>query len=331
MGMSIGLYHDLALATDRCGSDLWAYRDFFIPGARVGAPPDDFSPDGQDWSFPPANVERHRKDGYRLYAESIRKSARHGGALRIDHVMRLFRLYWIPEGHTAANGAYVREGTADLVRILALESVRGQIVIVGEDLGTVEPMVRETLERMGILSYRLLYFEREGGAFKAPARYPEQALVATTTHDLATIAGFWTGADIEARYRTGTIDTAAREAQLAGRREDKQRLLDALFAAGLMAPDYEHDAARLATLTGEVHHAIMGYLATTPSALWLVNQEDMTMEPEQQNLPGTTWQYPNWGRKMSWTLEELASPGATNDCAVMIRHWVERSGRSHGL
>ena len=331
LGMSIGLYHDLALATDRCGSDLWAHREYFISGARVGAPPDDFSPDGQDWSFPPANVERHREDGYRLFAESIRKTARHGGALRIDHVMRLFRLYWIPEGATAAQGAYVRERSADLVRILALESLRSDTVIVGEDLGTVEPVVRETLSRFGILSYRLLYFERDGARFKQPSEYPAQALVSTTTHDLATIAGFWTGADIEARFRTGMIEGVARESQLADRRGDKQKLLEALFTAGLLPAEYERDAGKLAELTGEVHQAIVGYLATTPSALWLVNQEDITEEPAQQNMPGTTWQYPNWGRKMRWTLEDLAAPGVANDCAVMVRHWAERSGRSHGL
>jgi 4-alpha-glucanotransferase len=331
LGMSIGLYHDLALATDRCGSDLWAHRDFFVAGARVGSPPDDFSPSGQDWSFPPPNEERHREDGYRLFAESIRKSARHGGALRIDHVMRLFRLYWIPEGQTAAHGAYVRARAADLVRILALESLRGEVVIVGEDLGTVEPVVRETLARFGVLSYRLLYFEREAGAFKRPSQYPVQALVSTTTHDLATIAGFWSGADIRARFQAGTIDAASRDAQMASRGVDKQRLLDALLAAGLLPAGYERDAGRLIELTGEVHQAIIGFLATTPCSLWLVNQEDITMEPDQQNLPGTTWQYPNWGRKMRWSLEELSAPGAANDCAVMVRHWVERSGRAHAL
>ncbi len=182
-GMRIGLYHDLALATDRCGSDLWAHRKFFVAGCRVGSPPDDFSPTGQDWSFPPPDSRRHREDGYRLYTESIRSSLRHGGALRIDHVMRLFRLYWIPEGHDAAHGAYVRELAHDLVRILALESVRNSAVIVGEDLGTVEPEVRQTLAGFGILSYRLLYFERVAGRFKSPEEYPAQALAASTTHD----------------------------------------------------------------------------------------------------------------------------------------------------
>ena len=326
-GMSIGLYHDLALATDRCGSDLWAWRPFFITGCRVGSPPDGFSPNGQDWSFPPPNTVRHRADGYRLFAESIRKTMRHGGALRIDHVMRLFRLYWIPEGHSAKDGAYVRDRAADLVRVLALESVRNRAVIVGEDLGTVEDEVRETLARFGILSYKLLYFERNGAEFRPPAEYPVSALTSTSTHDLATIAGYWIGEDIEARFRAGTIDEILRaRPAMAERTQDKQRLLDALFAAGLMPSDYEHDAARIPELTGELHYAICGFLASTPCQMWLINQEDLTKEPHQQNLPGTTAEYPNWGRKMRWTISELTSVKESRDCASMMRYWVEKSG-----
>jgi 4-alpha-glucanotransferase len=327
-GMSIGLYHDLALATDSCGSDLWAHRSFYVNGCRVGAPPDDFSPTGQDWSFPPPNTARHREDGYRLFAESIRKSLRHGGALRIDHVMRLFRLYWIPEDHDATRGAYVRDHAEDLIRILALESVRNKAVIIGEDLGTVEPEVRETLARFGILSYRLLYFERRDGNFRLPGEYPVQALVASTTHDLPTLAGFWTGKDIEARLRAGMVDRASYESQQADRNRDKQRLLDALFNAGLLPANHQRSADRIPELTGELHDAIAGFLASTPSMLWLINQEDLTKEPEQQNLPGTTWQFPNWSRKMKWTLEQLNKPGEAYDCAAMIRSWIERVGRS---
>jgi 4-alpha-glucanotransferase len=323
-GMRIGLYHDLALATDRCGSDLWAHRAFFVNGARVGSPPDDFSPAGQDWSFPPPNQRRHVEDGYRLYTESIRKSMRHGGALRIDHVMRLFRLYWIPEGQTAANGAYVRDRAADLVRILALESVRNDAVIIGEDLGTVEDEVRETLARFGILSYRLLIFEQNAAGFKLPYEYPEQALVSTTTHDLPTIAGFWTGEDIEARLRAGTIDEQARDSQRLDRIRDKQRLLDALFKARLLPDDFERDAGRIPLLTPPLQSALLGFLAITPSALWLINQEDITGETLQQNLPGTTAEYPNWSRKMKWSLEDLSGESSS-----MVRGWVERSGRSY--
>jgi 4-alpha-glucanotransferase len=326
-GMRIGLYHDLALATDRAGSDLWGHRPFFITGCRVGSPPDGFSPNGQDWSFPPPNAKRHRADGYRLYAETIRKTMRHGGALRIDHVMRLFRLYWIPEGHTAKDGAYVRDRASDLVRVLALESVRNQAIIVGEDLGTVEDEVRETLARFGILSYKLLYFERNGPAFRLPAEYPVSALTSTSTHDLATMAGYWIGEDIEARFRAGTIDNNLRLAQHADRAQDKQKLLDALFAASLMPPNYERDASRLTELTGELHFAISGFLASTPCTMWLINQEDLTKEPNQQNLPGTTAEYPNWSRKMRSTIAELESVKELRDCAAMMRYWVERSGR----
>jgi 4-alpha-glucanotransferase len=167
--LSIGLYHDLALATDRCGSDLWAHRPFYVSGCRVGSPPDDFSPKGQDWGFPPPNSEHHRTSGYRMFAESIRKNCRHGGALRIDHVMRFFRLFWIPDDKEAAEGTYVSEHWRDLLHILALESVRNKVIVVGEDLGTVEPSFREALSSFGIFSYRLLYFEKKGEDFKLPA------------------------------------------------------------------------------------------------------------------------------------------------------------------
>jgi 4-alpha-glucanotransferase len=327
VGMGIGLYHDLALATDRFGSDLWAHRPFFITGCRVGSPPDGFSPNGQDWSFPPPNTVHHREDGYRLFAESIRKSMRHGGALRIDHVMRFFRLYWIPEGHSAREGAYVRDRAADLVRVLALESVRNKSVIVGEDLGTVEDEVRETLARFGILSYKLLFFEREGQKFRLPTAYPAAALTSTSTHDLATMAGYWIGDDVDARFHAGTIDAAAREAQLSERARDKQDLLNALFEANLLPSDHERDAARIPDLTGDLHFAISGFLATTPCAMWLINQEDMTKELHQQNLPGTTAEYPNWSRKMRWTIDELTGLKESGDCAAMMRFWIEKSGR----
>jgi 4-alpha-glucanotransferase len=327
-GMGIGLYHDLALATDRCGSDLWAHRDFFVAGARVGSPPDGFSPSGQDWSFPPPNQFRNWDDGYRLFSQFLRSSMRHGGALRIDHVMRLFRLYWIPEGSPAADGAYVRDRPEDLVRILALESVRNGAVIIGEDLGTVEDQVRETLARFGVLSYRLLIFEQDAHGFRPPIEYPQQALVSTSTHDLPTITGYWTGEDIEARLRTSTVSEAEAQAQRFDRVRDKQRLLDALRGLDLLPAGFEKDAAKLPELTPEVHRAILGFLAVTPSAMWLINQEDMTCEPLQQNLPGTTAEYPNWQRKMRWSLEELRTLPEASERGRMIREWVEHSARA---
>ena len=326
--MAIGLYHDLALATDRFGSDLWAHRQFFVPGCRVGSPPDDFSPQGQDWAFPPPNSAAHHEDGYRLFAESIRRNCRPGGALRIDHVMRLFRLYWIPDGADAVHGAYVRERSEDLVRILALESVRNQVTVVGEDLGTVEPAIRESLARFGILSYRLFYFEkREDGSFRRSPEYPLPALVSSTTHDLPTLAGFWSGTDIAARRAAGTIDDEGVRSQTESRMIDKQRMLDVLFEQSLMPAHLPRRAAAYPELTGELHNAIVGFLALTPSQLLAINQEDLTKEMSQQNLPGTTWQYQNWGRKMRYTIEELRSGEEPKHYTEMFRNWIERSGR----
>jgi 4-alpha-glucanotransferase len=328
-GLAIGLYHDLALATDRFGADLWAQRPFFVAGCRVGSPPDDFAPKGQDWGFPPPCAEAHREDGYRLFTESIRKNCRHGGALRIDHAMRFFRLFWIPEGAEATAGAYVRENYEDLIRILALESVRQQVVIIGEDLGTVEPFVRETLDRFGILSYRLFYFEkRADGAFKTYSEYPAHALVSSTTHDLPTLAGFWTGEDIEARRRAGMFpDDAMYRRQVLERGVEKQKMLDLLHSLDLLPAYVPTSAALMPEMTGELHNAVIGFLALTPSQLLAVNQEDLTKEIAQQNLPATTWQYPNWSRKMKFTLEELRTEPVARDFVAMFRNWLVRSGR----
>lgn len=328
-GLKLGLYHDLALATDRCGSDLWAYGDFFVAGCRVGSPPDDFAPKGQDWAFPPPNSLHHRETGYRLFAESIRNNCRHGGALRIDHVMRLFRLYWITDGSDATQGAYVRDQFEDLVRILALESVRNKVVVVGEDLGTVEPFIRETLQRFGVLSYRLFYFERQGeGEFVPFQKYPPQALVSSTTHDLPTLAGFWISEDIEARRRAGMIaDERSYHEQMEGRGRDKQKMLDVLFSHGLLPPHFPRLAEHVPELTGELHNAVIGFLASSPSQLLLVNQEDLTKEISQQNLPGTTSQYPNWSRKMKFSVEQLLTEKQAIDFTTMFRHWLIKTGR----
>jgi 4-alpha-glucanotransferase len=244
--------------------------------------------------------------------------------------MRLFRLYWIPEGCDATQGAYVREMSEDFVRILALESVRNRVTVIGEDLGTVEPEIREALARFGILSYRLFYFEKnKDGTFRAARDYPPQALVSSTTHDLPTLAGFWIGADIEARRNTGAIDEGARLAQWELRTNEKQKMLDRLFAEGLMRPDLPRKATDYPELTGDLHHAAIGFLASTPSRLLAVNQEDLTKETAQQNLPGTTWQYPNWGRKMRYSVEELRTDAGARSFADMVRDWVVKSGRAN--
>jgi 4-alpha-glucanotransferase len=327
--LGIGLYHDLALATDSYGADLWAHRDYYVVGCRVGSPPDAFAPKGQDWAFPPPNADAHREKGYQLFRESIRKIARFGGALRIDHVMRLFHLFWIPDGVAAKDGVYVRDRAEDLLRVLALESVRQENIMVGEDLGTVTDEIRETLKKFRVLSYRLFYFEKNrDGSFKRTQDYPQQALVASTTHDLPTIAGFWTGRDVEARLGAHLTDAAGYERQMRERRQEKQLILDALHAEGLLPVDYTSDAGLIPELDGPLHNAIIGYLAQTPSMLLLLNQEDLTKETEQQNLPGSTAEYPNWRRKMKWSVEELRTKQQARDFSLMLRNQLVRTGRA---
>jgi 4-alpha-glucanotransferase len=329
LGMPVGLYHDLALATDRCGSDLWAYRDFYVNGCRVGSPPDDFSPKGQDWAFPPPSRTRHLEDGYRLFVETIRKNMRHGGALRIDHVMRFFRLYWIPDGFDATSGTYVRDAAEDLIRLLALESVRYQVAVVGEDLGTVEPGIREVLQKFGVLSYRLLYFERnEAGEFRLPHEYPKQSLVSVSTHDLPTLRGFWEGKDIEAREKAGLFHHAdAVRGEWENRTRDKQKMLDLFLRLKLLPDWFPRSAAQLPEFTGELHNAAIGFLASANSDWMCLNQEDITKDPDQQNLPATTSQYPNWRHKMQYSIEDLHESKTARDFSLMVRSWLERTGR----
>ncbi len=331
LGLAIGLYHDLALATDRFGADLWAHRRFYVEGCRVGAPPDDFSPNGQDWSFPPPNAEAHYQDGYRLFAQSIRKNVRHGGALRIDHVMRFFHLFWIPDNLEAIKGLYVRDRHEDLVRILALESVRNQVIIVGEDLGTVADEIRETLTEFGILSYRLFYFERhQDGAFKLPGEYEPQALVSASTHDLPTLAGFWQNRDIEARRAAGMFsDDAGYYAQLYDRMKEKQKMLDLLFRTEMLPDWHPRNARDVPELTGDLHCAIVRFLASTPAALMLLSEEDLMKQQDQQNLPGTTEQYPNWRHKTRFTVEEMSSGQMPRDFSRMYRECLKSTGRAN--
>ncbi len=327
-GMSIGLYHDLAVATDNYGSDLWSSRDHYVDGCRVGSPPDDFSPQGQDWGFPPPNKEVHRAEGYRLYRESIRKIVRHGGALRIDHVMRLYRLFWIPPGMGPAQGSYVRDYAEDLVRILALESVRSSNIIVGEDLGTITDEMRDLFTRFGILSYRLFPFEKNypTGQFKHSFEYPRQALVSSATHDLPTLAGFWQNSDIEVRKQSGLADEAGYRGQVRDRRREKQAMLDLLHSESLLPSRYTHDASSVTSLDGDLHNAVIGFLAQVPSMILLLNQEDLTKETAQQNLPGSTSQYPNWQRKMHIPVNELNGTN-TIPYSEMLKYHLIRTGR----
>ncbi|HNE33550.1 MAG TPA: 4-alpha-glucanotransferase, partial [Nitrospira sp.] len=305
--MTVGLYPDLALGSDRNGAEAWMLQDTLALGADCGAPPDAFAPQGQNWGFAPFNPLRLKATGYRSFIELLRKTLRQGGAIRIDHVMMLFRLFWVPRGLTAAAGAYVQYPAEDLLRILALESMRAQTLVIGEDLGTVPDYVREQLARYKILSYRVFYFERNwDGSCKPPSAYPDQSLAVVTTHDLPTLTGYWSGEDIRLRARLGMyVHEQAVQQAFEERARDKNQFLAALQSAGLLPPGVSAQQESVPAMTPDLCRAIHLYLAGSPAWVVLANLDDVIGEVTQMNLPGTVDAYPNWSRKLSLSLEEL--------------------------
>ncbi len=319
--MAIGLYRDLALGSERNGAESWMMQHVLALDADCGAPPDAFAPQGQNWGFAPFHPLRLKEVAYRPYIELLRKNLRDGGAIRLDHVMALFRLFWVPRGLPASAGAYVHYPSEDLLSILALESVRAQTLVIGEDLGTVPDWVRDQLARKQVLSYRVFYFERtEEGQWKPPAAYPDRSLAVVTTHDLPTLSGFWTGEDIYLRAGVGiyTNDQDKNRA-LDERQQDKAKILAALKTEGLLPQGLSEDPASAPNMTPELCQAIHQYLAKGASAIVLVNVDDVIGEVTQINLPGTVDNYPNWSRKLSRTLDELRQDERVLQLACAMR------------
>ena len=311
VGLEIGLYTDLAVSVDRSGAEAWANQDLYAVSASVGAPPDMFNMKGQDWGLPPLVPERLRSSGYAPFIATLRANMRHAGALRIDHVMGLQRLYWVASGDSAADGAYVNYPLDDLLALLSLESHRHRCVIIGEDLGTVPDSIRQGLARNDVLSYRVLFFERDdSNGFKPPAAYPERALASVSTHDLPTLAGWWEGEDIRVREELGLFpspnDAAAQRRE---RSDDRSRLLAALREAGMLPADVPLDSDVLPAMTTGLACAIHGYLAVSPCAVLVMQLEDVLGERAQANLPGTTEAHPNWRRKLGLPLERWPDDG----------------------
>jgi 4-alpha-glucanotransferase len=277
----IAVVHDLPIGLDVAGADAWCWQDMMARDVSVGAPADEFNANGQDWGLTPFIPWRLRAAHYRPFIETIRAMLRHAGGLRIDHVMGLFRLFWIPRALGAKGGAYVRSRADELLAIVALESLRAGAFIVGEDLGTVEPGVREKLAEQRMLSYRLLYFEPS-----PPEKFPELALSSVTTHDLPTIAGLWTGADLAALKRIG----------LDPNEEGTKSLRDKLRQLGGLEESAPAEAAIEA-----VHRA----LARAPSRVLLATLDDAVAVPERPNVPGTVREWPNWSLALPRPLEEI--------------------------
>jgi (1->4)-alpha-D-glucan 1-alpha-D-glucosylmutase len=305
LGLGVGIYQDLAVSIDCGGSEAWANQALYALDARIGSPPDDFNLQGQDWGLPPWVPESLRESAYEPFIATLRSNMHAAGALRIDHVTALWRLFWIPAGSAPAGGAYVRYPFEDLLGILALESQRNRCLVIGEDLGTVPDAVRRTLNPRGVLSYRLLYFEKnEDGGFRAPEEYPAQALISVSTHDLPTLTGFWSGHDIEWRRRLELFPSEEDyEKQVIHRAEDRARLLIALEREGLLPEGADVNPVSTPEMTAELACAVHLYLAKAPARVLVVQPEDMLGQSEQSNLPGTIDAHPNWQRKQSLEIE----------------------------
>jgi 4-alpha-glucanotransferase len=294
-GDALPLLHDLAIGVDPDGAEAWTYQDLMALDARVGAPPDEFNPGGQDWGLPPFVPWKLREAGYEPLVQLWRNALSQGGGLRIDHVMGLFRLFWILQDQGAADGAYVRYRSDELLAVLAVESTRAGALVVGEDLGTVEDGVRADLAEAGVLSNRLVWFEPE-----PPEEFPTQALAAVTTHDLPTVAGVWTGEDL-ADLRAAGID--ADEGRAAGLRAKLEEV------AG-----YAADAPVEEVIVG-VHRR----LAAAPSVLVSATLEDALAVTQRPNMPGTVSERPNWSLALPVLLDEALDDPLVNQVAATMR------------
>jgi 4-alpha-glucanotransferase len=287
-GMSLGIMHDLAVGVHPNGADAWALQDVMAPGVTAGAPPDEFNQLGQDWSQPPWRPDRLEEQEYRPFRELIRAVLRHAGGVRIDHIIGLFRLWWIPDGTPPTQGTYVRYDHEAMVGIVALEAHRAGALVVGEDLGTVEPWVRDYLLLRGLLGTSILWFEldRDGNGGPLPAeRWREYCLSSVTTHDLPPTAGYLAGDHVRLRESLGLL-TRPVEAELESDRAELAAWMAELRRVGLLG-DYEDDPEHTVV-------ALYRYLGRTPSRLLGVLLTDAVGDRRTQNQPGTTDEYPNW-------------------------------------
>lgn len=287
--LELGLCRDLAIGAAPDGAEVWSEPGVFMPGVTIGSPPDPFSAEGQVWSLPPLHPWKLLETDFAYFRGLLRANMRHAGALRIDHVMALKRLFIIPDGGTAADGAYVAYPFEGMIAALAQESERARCLVIGEDLGTVPAGFRERMAEANILSYRVLFFERDGLSFLPPGTYPNKAVACVATHDLPTLKGWWSGADIELRRRLGS---AVADDALLVRRDERKALLDAAEAA-----DEELSPATTA--------AIHAHVAGSRAALALVQVEDLVGEDAPVNVPGTSDEYPNWRRRLDAGLAEI--------------------------
>ncbi|WP_368623259.1 4-alpha-glucanotransferase [Paraburkholderia sp. BR13444] len=306
-GMAVGLIADLAVGCDSAGSHAWSYPDDMLQGVSVGAPPDLFNQAGQSWGLTTFSPRAMRTQGFAAFIDMLRAAFAHAGGIRIDHILGLRRLWLVPEGESARNGAYLRYPLEDLLRLIALESWRHRAIVIGEDLGTVPSGFRERLDEHGIEGIRVLWFEAapDGHGFKAPAEWDRYAVATTTTHDLPTVAGWWRGSDIMWRNRIGQTMARAdgrdpEDAALEERAQQRADLWRAFQRAGVAAPGVAPPDAD----NPPVDEAL-AFVAATPGPLVTFPLEDLLALAEQPNLPGSIDEHPNWRRRMALPIDAM--------------------------
>lgn len=318
-GMLLGLYRDLAVGSSTGGAETWLNPTRFVRGVTVGAPPDSYNIKGQNWGLPPFNPLVMRQESMQPLIQLLRANMRHAGALRIDHAFGLSRQFWVPQDMPPTEGAYVSYPFEAMLAVLRVESHRNQCLVIGEDLGTFPPGYKEQAAASGVLSYRLLYFEREAdGSFIQPENYPALALASVSTHDLPTLAGWRAGLDIDLREQLNLypqLDMAKSD------RTDRQRDRKQL-----------DEAMALQNLDGDVAESAQLYLARSPAILVMVQLEDVLEMQEQANLPSTIDEHPNWRRKLPVPLEAIgAEDSPLAQLAQKLNKERQRQSPAHPL
>lgn len=317
-GMRIGLYLDLAVGTAPDGAATWSDRPLTVVGAEIGAPPDMFNPDGQKWGLAPVSPTEIAARGFEPVRRAYESILRHAGALRIDHAMSLYRLFWIPTGFPAKEGAYALYPMTDLVRTLAAVSEAKTAVIIGEDLGVVPEGFRPQMERASMLGYRIFYFERNEHGFIPPRYWVRNALACVGSHDTPTLAGWWAGNDIDERERIGFTGGDAARWERESRWRERGEIIGTLHARGWHAANE--------TFGEEVAAGIHQLVASSPARLVAAQLEDLVGLVDQANIPGTVEEHPNWRRRMPVAIEELADDPLLRRVVGVIAEERPRSG-----
>jgi glycogen operon protein len=323
-GLSCGLYRDLAVGASPAGAEAWAGVDDLVTGVSVGAPPDPFTEDGQVWDLPAPDPLRMAETGYAGFQALLAANMRHAGLIRIDHAMALTRLFLVPAGMKATEGTYVAYPVDDLLGVLALASHAAQCAVVGEDLGTVPEGFREKLAANSVLSYRVLPFEQDLTGFRPPSAYPAGAVASASSHDLPPIPSLWTGHDLEIDVALGRLAPTDLPTAEEVRARERDRLVAALEAAGVEGVTAE------TTDTAAVVDGVHAFLAETPSVLVTLQVDDLTGETEPLNVPGTDRERPNWRRRLSMSVEEIAAGTIPARIATVVARRAEAAAGADG-